>query len=591
MNQDKTVKPHAKRKHSSIWRLLPYIKPHLSLLLASIVLVIFVNAAELLQPYILQIIIDDHLRLGAMTETLTPIIWLGLAYLGCVATSSLLQVGQALLMAKLGQNTLMQIRREVFRHILHMPMKILDRYSSGRLITRATNDVETLNELFAEVMVNLIRDVLLLIGIAVMMLIIDWQLALVAFVTTPLIALVTILIRTKLRKNFVVLKQLIGMINGFVAENIAGMRLVQIFCREKAKMKEFDQLNDDYCKRTLIQIKLNSVMRPMMEVINNLGIVLLIWFGLRGLTEGTLQIGVLYAFTSYIRRFFEPINDLAEKYSSIQSAAVSADRIYELLDQNEELEDLEDGKPLPALNGHVEFKNVWFAYEEGEWVLRDVSFVLEPGQSAAIVGATGAGKSTIISLMLRFYDIQKGSILLDGMDIREHKLSDLRRQIAIVLQDVFLFSGSIAENIRLGDDQIDDDQIAEALKMSYADAFIRRLSKRMSTRVTERGSTFSAGQRQLLSFARAIARKPSIFILDEATANIDTETEQLIQQSIEQVTSQCTTIIIAHRLSTIRHCDQILVMHDGKLSEIGSHEQLLARHGRYAELYKAQFSD
>ncbi|MDD4461056.1 MAG: ABC transporter ATP-binding protein, partial [Eubacteriales bacterium] len=406
-----------------------------------------------------------------------------------------------------------------------------------------------------------------------------------------LIALVTVLIRTKLRRNFIVMKQLIGQINGFFAENIAGMRLVQIFNREAAKHREFDQLNTDYCDKTLVQIRLNSLMRPLMEVINNLGIVLLIWFGLRGMTGGTLQIGVLYAFTAYIRRFFEPINDLAEKYSSIQSAAVSADRIFELLDKRDDLEDLQAGDPMPPLQGRVEFRNVWFAYEEEQWVLRDVSFVMNPGESAAIVGATGAGKSTIISLMLRFYDIQKGSILLDGRDIREFKIVELRRQVAIVLQDVFLFSGSIAENIRLGDEQIDDEQVAEALKLSYADEFINRLSKQMATHVTERGSTFSAGQRQLLSFARAIARRPSIFILDEATANIDTETEQLIQQSIAQVTARCTTIIIAHRLSTIRHSDQILVMADGRLVEIGDHDTLLRHNGRYAELYRAQFAD
>ena len=341
----------------------------------------------------------------------------------------------------------------------------------------------------------------------------------------------------------------------------------------------------------MTQIRLNSLLRPLMEVINTLGIVLLIGYASRGLVGGVIQIGVLYAFTTYIRQFFEPINDLAEKYSTIQSAVVSADRIFELLDHREDQENLHAGDHLPELRGHVEFRHVWFAYQEEDWVLRDVSLIIEPGCSAAIVGATGAGKTTIIALLLRFYEIQRGEILLDGKDIRQFRLHDLRRQIAIVLQEVFLFSGTIADNIRLGDDQIDDEQVALALRMAYAEPFINRLTAQMQTPVTERGSTFSAGQRQLLSFARAIARKPALFVLDEATANIDTETEQYIQKSIYEVASQCTTIIIAHRLSTIRHCGQIIVLDHGRLVENGSHDELLARNGRYAELYRAQFND
>ena len=419
--------------------------------------------------------------------------------------------------------------------------------------------------------------------------VIDWQLALIAFITTPLIVIVTLLVKGALRKNFVHVKHLIGRINGFFAENIAGMRLIQLFCREKAKLAEFDELNNEYYKGTLIQIRLHSLLRPLMEVINTLGIVILIALATRGLVGGVIQIGVLYAFTTYIKQFFTPINDLAEKYSTIQSAAVSADRIFELLGNQEDQEDLSAGESLPAIKGLVEFRNVWFAYQGEEWVLRDVSFTIEQGRSAAFVGATGAGKTTIIALLLRFYEINQGSILIDGVDIRQYKLHDLRRQVAIVLQDVFLFSGTIADNIRLGDDQIDEDQVALALKLSYADTFISQLSEQMETPVTERGSTFSAGQRQLLSFARAIARQPAIFVLDEATANIDSETEQYIQQSIAQVTEKCTTIIIAHRLSTIRHCDLILVMDQGQLVESGSHEELLDRKGRYAELYEAQF--
>lgn len=584
--------PEKKEHHrSGIFRLLPYLRPQMPLLWLSLVLILIINGAELIKPYILQIVIDDHLKLGHQQTDLTPVIWLGLSYLGSVLVSSLLQIVQAMVLAHLGQNTLMHIRRDVFLHIMLLPMRFLDHFASGRLITRATNDVETLNELFSDVLVNLLKDVLMLVGIMVMMLIIDWKLALIAFVTTPLIVLVTLLVRGALRRNFTLVKHLIGRINGFFAENIAGMRLIQLFCREKAKMAEFDELNDEYYRGTLVQIRLHSLLRPLMEVINTLGIVILIASATRGLVGGAIQVGVLYAFTTYIKQFFTPINDLAEKYSTIQSAVVSADRIFELLGNKAEQEDLSSGEPLKEPEGQVEFRNVWFAYQNDDWVLRDVSFTIKKCRSAAFVGATGAGKTTIIALLLRFYEIGKGSILIDGIDIRTFRLHDLRRQIAVVLQDVFLFSGTIADNIRLGDDQIDDDQVALALHLSYADTFISRLSGQMLTPVTERGSTFSAGQRQLLSFARAIARQPVIFVLDEATANIDSETEQYIQQSIAQVTDQCTTIIIAHRLSTIRNCDQILVLDHGELVETGSHDELLHSKGRYADLYEAQFVD
>ncbi|HAL73999.1 MAG TPA: ABC transporter ATP-binding protein [Clostridiales bacterium] len=578
-------------KMSSLYRLLPWLKGHLPLLGIIVVLIVLINLAELVKPYILKIVIDDHLKTGASVGGGNTIIVLGLLYLACVVLGSGFGYLQSLLVTRLGQGMLMQIRREVFRHILHLPMRVLDHYSSGRLITRATNDVETINEFFTDVLVNLIRDVFLLIGIVAMMLAMNWQLALVSFVTIPLIALSTIMVRGRLRRNFVKIKHLIGSINGFFAENIAGMRLIQIFVREKQRQKVLDEINDEYCRSTLTQIRLNSLLRPLMEVINTLGIVFLIWFATRNLNSSLLDIGVLYAFTTYVKQFFEPINDLAEKYSTIQSASVSADRIFELLDKKEDQEDLASGQPLGRIQGRVEFDHVWFAYNEGEWVLKDLSFVLEPGQSAAIVGPTGTGKTTIISLLLRFYDIQRGSIRLDGQDIRTLNIRDLRRQIAIVLQDVFLFSGSIADNIRLGDESINDAQITQALQLAQADEFIDKLDGRMDTPVTERGSTFSAGQRQLLSFARAIARHPALFILDEATAQIDTVTEQQIQHSIAQISANRTTIIIAHRLSTIQRCDVILVLEQGQLEEQGTHDELIARGGHYARMIEAQLGD
>ena len=582
--------PKGKKKLRTLFRLKPYLIPQLPALTISCLMVLIVNASELIKPYILSIVIDDFLMTGAPDTGMHSILWFGIAYLSAVTVGSLTNIGQAYIVNRMGQSILMNIRRDVFRHILHMPMRKLDHFSSGRLITRATNDVETLNELFADFMVNLFKDVFLLIGITATMLLMNWQLALISFVAVPAIFAVTMFVRQKLRKNFVVVKRLIGSINGFFAENISGMRLVQLYRREVQKMKEFDLLNNAYFKASLVQIRINSLLRPMMEVINSMAIALVIWFAVGKIVDNVLQVGVLYAFTNYIKQFFDPINDLSEQYSTVQSASVSVDRIFELLDDKEGQEAMDAGDAVERPAGRVEFKNVWFAYNGDDWVLRNVSFMIEPGQSIAFVGSTGAGKTTIISLMARFYEIQQGEILLDGKDIRTIRLSDIRRWIAVVLQDVFLFSGTISENIRLNDAEITDDEVSEALTLARADHFIERLPNGLQEPVTERGSTFSAGQRQLLSFARAIAHDPALFILDEATASIDTETEQRIQESIANVSAGRTTIIIAHRLSTVRRCDRIFVMDKAQLVEQGNHEELLGQNGIYAALHRAAYA-
>lgn len=576
------------RRTAGLSRLLPFLKPQLKNLVLCLLMVLLVNAAELIKPYILEIVIDRYLTAGRPDSGWDAVWFFALSYLLCAALSSLLSVTEAVKVNRMGQSILMDIRRRVFTHIQHMSMATLDRFSSGRLVTRATNDVETLNELFSDVLVNLFKDIFMLIGIVAVMLWINWRLALAAFAVVPLIALITVLVRGRLRRNFVLLKSLTGRINGFFAENMSGMRLVQIFRKEKEKHDEFSALNTAYYHSARTQVRMNSLMRPLVEVVNQLGIAILIWYGCKQIGLGTLEIGVLYAFTNYIKQFFDPINDLAEKYTTISSAVVSTDRIFELLDDDAQLEDTVSGQAVPKVCGRVEFRHVWFAYTGENWVLKDVSFTVEPGQSFAFVGETGAGKSTIISLLSRFYAPQKGQILLDGRDISLLSLEQLRRHVAVVLQDVFLFSGSISENVRLGNREITDEQVDRALRLACARDFIDRLPQGMDTPVTERGSTFSAGQRQLLSFARAIAHDPAVFVLDEATASIDTETEQLIQRSVTSVSRGRTTLIIAHRLSTIRACDCICVLHDGRIVEQGNHARLLSLNGAYARLCRAQ---
>ena len=576
------------RRTAGLSRLLPFLKPQLKNLVLCLLMVLLVNAAELIKPYILEIVIDRYLTAGRPDSGWDAVWFFALSYLLCAALSSLLSVTEAVKVNRMGQSILMDIRRRVFTHIQHMSMATLDRFSSGRLVTRATNDVETLNELFSDVLVNLFKDIFMLIGIVAVMLWINWRLALAAFAVVPLIALITVLVRGRLRRNFVLLKSLTGRINGFFAENMSGMRLVQIFRKEKEKHDEFSALNTAYYHSARTQVRMNSLMRPLVEVVNQLGIAILIWYGCKQIGLGTLEIGVLYAFTNYIKQFFDPINDLAEKYTTISSAVVSTDRIFELLDDDAQLEDTVSGQDVPKVCGRVEFRHVWFAYTGENWVLKDVSFTVEPGQSFAFVGETGAGKSTIISLLSRFYAPQKGQILLDGRDISLLSLEQLRRHVAVVLQDVFLFSGSISEYVRLGNREITDEQVDRALRLACARDFIDRLPQGMDTPVTERGSTFSAGQRQLLSFARAIAHDPAVFVLDEATASIDTETEQLIQRSVTSVSRGRTMLIIAHRLSTIRACDCICVLHDGRIVEQGNHARLLSLNGAYARLCRAQ---
>lgn len=568
-------------------RILAYFKPYIPHVFLCMILALLINGAELANPYIMKIAIDEYIIGG---NTSISIVYLGLLYIAAVLGGAVFNYVQVLVLSNIVQRIMHNIRMELFAHIQNLPLSFFDKNSSGRVMTRVANDVEALNEMYSGVLIALFKDVFMLIGIIVVMLQMNLKLALVSFVVVPIIMSVTYIYNKKARKVYKSIRHLISSINSFFAENISGMKLVQIFNREKEKFKEFDSLNTEYNKASMMELILMALFKPAAELINSLAISILIWYCLPGIFDNTIEIGVLFAFITYIKKFFGPINDLADKYNVILSGSVSAERIFELMDTNEGLEDLDKGISISNFKGEIEFKNVWFAYDDKGWVLKDVSFKINPGETAAFVGATGSGKSTIINLIGRFYEIQKGEILLDGINIKDIKLGDLRRCIAVVMQDVFLFSGDIQSNIRLNNDNIKMEDVEKASQYVNADEFIKSLPGGYFEEVKERGCTLSSGQRQLLSFARAIAFKPSILVLDEATANIDTETEKIIQDTLGRISKDRTTLVIAHRLSTIKDADKIIVIHKGRIREMGRHTELLKNGGIYRNLYDMQYA-
>lgn len=578
-----------KINRGSLFKLIQLMLPYRGPFLLCLLLTVIVNAAEIFKPYVMKIIIDDFLRDGAQQHGLYSVNGMGVLYFLFIAAGALAAMGHTRLISRISQRILHDIRCRVFTHISHMSLTAFDRYSSGRLLTRATNDTDAINEFYADVIVNLFKDVMLVIGISTMMLVMNWKLALVGFAVVPVIAVLSFSMKRILKNNFKRMKQIIGRINGFFSENIDGMHTVQAFNREEEKFREFDGLNRAYFKTAILQIRMHSLLRPLMEVINNLAIALLLVYGCGGVAAHTLEVGVVYAFTTYIKKFFEPINDLADKYNTIQSAAVSAERIFEILDDTDALEPLETNERRGGMSGKIEFDHVTFSYDGVHDVLHDVSFVIRPGEKVAFIGPTGAGKTTIINLISGFYTPQHGEIRIDDVPVPQWNLGELREHICVVLQEVFLFSGTIADNIALSYDMTDD-EIEQAVEQSAATGFIARQPDGLQTQTAERGATFSAGERQLLSFARAIARHPAILVLDEATANIDSNTEQTIQQSIAQISRDRTTVFIAHRLSTIRQCDCIYVIQDGRVAEQGNHEQLMRLGGIYAEWSGRRFA-
>jgi len=575
-----------KKKKFQFFRLMSYFRPYLLIVLLSIILSLLVNAAVLIRPYIIKHVIDDYIVKS--NYNYHNILLMGVYYLAAILVGAGCGYFQIYMLTFVGQKIMFNIRNQIFKHIQKMSMTFFDKNSSGRILTRVTNDVEALNELFSGVMVDIFKSVIMLIGIVSVMFVLDTELALVSICCVPVIFGIMIIYRVVARKNFIKMKGMLAKINGFLAENISGMKLVQVFHREKEKYEEFERLDREYFKYSLREIILNSFSRPLIDIINNITTAVIILFCMGRLLHGNMEIGTLFAFIAYIKQFFEPISELSDKYTTIQSAIISSERVFEVLDTVNVQEDMEIGIPATNLKGEIEFRNVWFAYSDEDWVLKNISFIIKPGEVAAFVGATGSGKSTIINLMARFYDIQKGMILIDGIDIRKYRLKDLRQKISVVMQDVFLFAGDIKSNIRLNNNRITDSDIENAVKYVKADGFIESLPNSYNEEVKERGCTFSAGQKQLISFARAVAFKPSILVLDEATASIDTETELAIQEAMTRISKGRTSIIIAHRLSTIRSADKIMVIHKGRIKERGRHDELLQLGGIYSRLYRAQ---
>jgi ATP-binding cassette subfamily B protein len=528
-------------------------------------------------------------RFGFGASAYQGIVFISIVFLIANIAAFVVQYTQAIVMQAMGQYIMYDLRKQIFAHLQRLSVQFYDQNPVGRLMTRLTTDVDALNEMFTAGVIAIFGDLAMIFYIVIWMFQVNWQLALVSFAILPLLVALTTWFRLGARSSFRSVRVRIARINAFLQEHITGMPVVQLFNREEKEMRKFDEINEAHRKANIDTIFYYAVFYPAVEIIGSIGIGLIIWYGGGQVVRGIATIGTLVAFIQLARSFYEPISDISEKYNILQSAMASSERIFKLLDEPVTIASPEKPVPIGRATGQIEFRNVWFAYKDNDWILKDVSFTVSPGERVAFVGHTGAGKTTITNLLLRFYDIQRGQILIDGVDIRKLDLEELRANFSIVLQDVFLFSGDIAANIRLGNRAITDEQLQESARQVHADTFIRRLPEQYDAELRERGAGLSVGQKQLISFARALAFDPRVLILDEATSSIDTETEILIRDAVERLMEGRTSLVIAHRLSTIQSVDKIIVMHKGEIRETGTHQDLLAERGLYWRLYQLQF--
>lgn len=586
MNSSKNISKKEMNKKSSTMRLIAYMKPYAHWVIFALLLVLGLTAFDLYRP----MLVGDAIDTFGASGDYDVIIATAIKYAVVLALSFAFNIAQTWILQKTGQNIILQMRKDLYRHIQSLGSRYFDITPVGKLVTRVTNDVEALNEMYSGILVQLFRNIVKIVGLAGVMLVLDVRLAAISFVLMPLVIGLTVLCQKIARNIYRLYRTRLTDINTFLSEHLSGMKIIQIFGRQERKFEEFHDKNTKLYKAFYREMLMYAVFRPLIYILSILSLMIVLWFGSRNVFDEIISVGTLYIFSNYIRSFFDPIQELAEQFSTLQSSIASAEKIFTVMDEDEFIPEVENPKQPDKITGKIEFDHVWFAYDGENYVLKDVSFVINPGEKVAFVGATGAGKSSILNLIGRYYDIQKGHIYIDGIDIRQLSKKKLRSAIGQMQQDVFIFEGDVAYNIRLNDDDITDAQVKAAAEYVNASHFIEKLPQGYHEPVTERGATFSAGERQLLSFARTLAHNPSILVMDEATANIDTETEILIQEALEKLMDGRTTIMVAHRLSTIQHADCIMVMHKGRICERGTHRELLEQDGIYRKLYELQIS-
>lgn len=586
MNSSENINKNEMNKKSSTMRLIAYMKPYAHWVIFALLLVLGLTAFDLYRP----MLVGDAIDTFGANGDYDVIIATAIKYAVVLALSFAFNIAQTWILQKTGQNIILQMRKDLYRHIQSLGSRYFDITPVGKLVTRVTNDVEALNEMYSGILVQLFRNIVKIVGLAGVMLVLDVRLAAISFVLMPLVIGLTVLCQKIARNIYRLYRTRLTDINTFLSEHLSGMKIIQIFGRQERKFEEFHDKNTKLYKAFYREMLMYAVFRPIIYILSILSLMIVLWFGSKNVFDEIISVGTLYIFSNYIRSFFDPIQELAEQFSTLQSSIASAEKIFTVMDEDEFIPEVENLKQPDKITGKIEFDHVWFAYDGENYVLKDVSFVINPGEKVAFVGATGAGKSSILNLIGRYYDIQKGHIYIDGIDIRQLSKKQLRSAIGQMQQDVFIFEGDVAYNIRLNDDAITDAQVKAAAEYVNASHFIEKLPQGYHEPVTERGATFSAGERQLLSFARTLAHNPSILVMDEATANIDTETEILIQEALEKLMDGRTTIMVAHRLSTIQHADCIMVMHKGRICERGTHRELLEQDGIYRKLYELQIS-